>query len=59
MFVSKIGARGEKDIVVLGHTVIEADIFEDDYAKENQLVIGRTKWYHQKILNSKVIYKKK
>ena len=40
LFVSKIGARGEKDIVVLGHTVIEADAFEDDYAKENQLVIG-------------------
>ena len=40
MFVSKIGARGEKDIVVLGHTVIEADGFEDDYAKANQLVIG-------------------
>lgn len=40
MFVSKIGARGEKDIVVLGHTVIDADSFEDDYAKANQLVIG-------------------
>lgn len=40
LFVSKIGARGEKDIVVLGHTVIEADSFEDDFAKANQLVIG-------------------
>jgi hypothetical protein len=40
LFVSKIGARGEKDIVVLGYTVIEADGFEDDYAKANQLVIG-------------------
>lgn len=40
MFVAKIGARGEKDIVVLGKTVIEADSLEDDYAKENQLVIG-------------------
>lgn len=40
MFVSKIGARGEKDIVVLGHTVIDADAFEDEYAEENQLVIG-------------------
>lgn len=40
MFVSKIGARGEKDIVVLGHTVIDADSFEDDFAKANQLVIG-------------------
>ena len=40
LFVSKIGARGEKDIVVLGHTVIEADGFEDDFAKSNQLVIG-------------------
>ena len=39
LFVSKIGARGEKDIVVLGHTVIEADSFEDDFAKANQLVI--------------------
>ncbi len=41
MFVSKIGARGEKDIVVLGKTVIDADSFEDEYAKENQLVIGK------------------
>lgn len=41
MFVSKIGTRGEKDIVVLGKTVMEADSFEDDYAKENQLVIAR------------------
>lgn len=42
MFVSKIGTRGEKDIVVLGKTVIEADSYEDDYAKENQLVIANT-----------------
>lgn len=40
MFVSKIGARGEKDIVVLGHTVMEADSFEDNFAGKNQLVIG-------------------
>ena len=40
MFVSKIGARGEKDNIVLGETVTIADQNEDKYAKENQLVIS-------------------
>lgn len=54
MFVSKIGARGEKDIVVLGQTVIEADGFEDDYAKENQLVIGTEIYQVLKAKNSQL-----
>lgn len=51
MFVSKIGARGEKDIVVLGHTVMEADSFEDNYAGKNQLVIGNEIYQVLKIKN--------
>jgi len=40
VFVSRIGARGEKDNIVLGRIVAEADRFEDDYAGENELVIS-------------------
>lgn len=39
MFASKIGAHGEKDFVLLGSTVNDANVCEDKYAKENQLVI--------------------
>lgn len=41
MFAARIGARGEKDIVVLGKTVQVADSMEDDCAKENQLAISK------------------
>lgn len=40
LFLSKIGARGEKDNIVIGSTVMEADYYEDNCAQENQLVIG-------------------
>lgn len=40
MYASKIGARGEKDHILLGKTVNEADTYEDEYAKENQIVIS-------------------
>lgn len=40
MFAAKIGARGEKDFLLTGSTVIEADKNEDENAKENQLVIS-------------------
>lgn len=41
MHVSRIGTRGEKDNVILGRTVTAANKYEDDYAEENQLVIGK------------------
>lgn len=40
MYASKIGAHGEKDHILLGKTVNEADTYEDEYAKENQIVIS-------------------
>ena len=40
VFASRIGARGEKDNILIGRTVSEADRYEDDFAKENQLVIS-------------------
>lgn len=40
MFATKIGARGEKDFLLIGKTVIEADKNEDENAEENQLVIS-------------------
>lgn len=40
MYASKIGAHGEKDYILLGKTVNEADTYEDKYAKENQIVIS-------------------
>ena len=40
LFAAKIGARGEKDNILLGTTVTEADKFEDECAGENQLVVS-------------------
>ena len=40
MFATRIGARGEKDFLVIGTTVIEADRNEDESAHENELVIS-------------------
>lgn len=40
LFASKIGARGEKDNILLGYTVTQADKFENDKAGENQIVIN-------------------
>lgn len=40
MFATRIGARGEKDFLIIGTTVIEADRNEDENAEANQLVIS-------------------
>ena len=40
LFATKIGARGEKDNILLGSTVTTADHFEDELADKNQLVIA-------------------
>ena len=42
IFATRIGARGEKDNILLGKTIIEADLIEDQYADEDQLVISKT-----------------
>ena len=39
LFATKIGARGEKDNILLGETVIRADTMEDKYAAEDQVAI--------------------
>lgn len=39
LFATKIGARGEKDNILLGETVIQADIMEDKNAGEDQIAI--------------------
>ena len=39
LFATKIGARGEKDNILLGETIINADLMEDKNAKENQIAI--------------------
>lgn len=41
LFAAKIGARGEKDNILLGTTVTEADRYEDELAGENQVVISK------------------
>lgn len=41
LFAAKIGARGEKDNILIGTTVTQADKLEDEEAKENQLVISK------------------
>ncbi|MBR3463209.1 MAG: hypothetical protein IKH20_11085 [Clostridiales bacterium] len=40
LFATKVGARGEKDNILLGETVINADLLEDKYAGENQIAIS-------------------
>ncbi len=40
LFAAKIGARGQKDIILIGRTVNDADRNEDELALENQLVIS-------------------
>jgi hypothetical protein len=40
MFATRIGARNEKDYLLIGSVVVEADINEDENAKPNQLVIS-------------------
>ena len=42
LFATKIGARGEKDNILLGETVISADIMEDKYADKDQIAITET-----------------
>ena len=39
LFATKIGARGEKDNILLGETVILADAMEDKYADVDQVAI--------------------
>ena len=39
LFATKIGARGEKDNILLGKTVLQADTMEDRYADEDQVAI--------------------
>ena len=51
MFAAKIGTRGEKDTILVGSTVIEADRSEDECAQENQLVISNE--IFQKLKDSK------
>lgn len=46
MFAAKIGARGEKDFILIGSTVMEADYNEDEMAGENQLVISLDIYKH-------------
>lgn len=41
LFVSRIGTRGEKDNIIIGKTVNNADRYEDNYAQENQLVVSK------------------
>ncbi len=41
LFATKIGARGEKDNILLGSTVITADQMEDKHAGEDQLAITK------------------
>lgn len=42
LFATKIGARGEKDNILLGTTVITADQMEDKHAGEDQLAITKS-----------------
>ena len=54
LFASKIGVRGEKDNILIGRTVNEADRNEDEMASENQLVISETIYKKLRIENPAV-----
>lgn len=41
LFATKFGARGEKDNILLGATVIQADAMEDKHAEEDQIAITK------------------
>ena len=41
LFATKIGARGEKDNILLGETIIQADAMEDKNAAEDQIAITK------------------
>ena len=41
VFATKIGARGEKDNILIGETIIQADIMEDRNAAEDQIAITK------------------
>lgn len=41
LFATKIGARNEKDYLLLGETVIQADMMEDKYAGKDQIAITK------------------
>ncbi len=65
LFATKIGARGEKDNILLGETVIQADIMEDKYAGEDQIAITsevytglrrEDSFLAQKFVNSGICY---
>ena len=40
LFATKLGARGEKDNIILGETVITADAMEDKHAGEDEIAIS-------------------
>lgn len=54
LFAAKIGARGEKDNILLGRTVNEADKNEDEYADKNQLVLSRNLYENLKQKDSRL-----
>lgn len=52
LFAAKIGARGEKDNILLGRSVVEADRNEDEFADKNQLVISPDVYQRLQVENS-------
>ena len=51
LFATRIGARGEKDNILLGKTVTQADKNEDEKADKNQLVISKEIYEKLKLSN--------
>lgn len=52
LFATKIGARGEKDNILIGTTVTTADKYEDELAGKNQLVVSHDIYDYLKVNNS-------
>ena len=61
MYAAKIGARGERDNILVGETVINSDRLEDEKAGENEIAISSGIYQELKNMNSNLVsfFKKK
>lgn len=55
MYAAKIGARGNRDNILVGETVLNADRLEDESAKENQIAISEEIYNELKEMDSNLV----
>lgn len=55
MYAARIGARGEKDNILVGETVISSDRLEDEKAGRNEIAISPELYKELQEMNSKLV----